>query len=81
MDQISHIQEAVSRAGGPVAAARAVGAPNYQSVQQWIKTGNVPAEYAPALELASGVSRRLLCRNANRIWPELTPQQGEASHA
>ena len=75
MDQTPHIQEAITQAGGPVATARITGAPNYQAVQQWLKSGNVPAEYAPALESASGVSRRFLCRNWARIWPELADRQ------
>lgn len=76
MDQTPHIQDAIARAGGPVAAARATGAPNYQAVQQWLKAGNVPAEYALDLEKASGVSRRLICRTWQRIWPELSEKEG-----
>lgn len=77
MDQTTHIQQAIAQAGGPVAVARLTGAPNYQAVQQWAKAGNVPPEYAPALETASGVSRRLICRNWQRIWPELAQAEGQ----
>jgi DNA-binding transcriptional regulator YdaS (Cro superfamily) len=67
----SHIKEAIDKAGGPVATAALTGAKNYQAVQQWIVTGNVPSEYCPVLEKASGISRLLLNKRAKLIWPEL----------
>lgn len=73
MDLRPYIEMAISRLGGPVATAREVGAPSYQSVQGWEKVGNVPAEYVLALESKSGVSRRLLCKKWPRIWPDLAP--------
>ncbi|ANY17241.1 carph-isopro domain-containing protein [Bordetella pseudohinzii] len=74
MDKNPHISAAIANAGGPVATARKTGANNYQTVQQWQKSGNVPAEYAPALERASGISKRLLCKQWAMVWPELAPQ-------
>lgn len=85
MDKNPHISEAIRRLGGPVVTAREVGAKNYQTVQQWEKAGNVPAEYARALEDKSGVSRRLTCKQWQSIWPELidlpdpAPAQQEAA--
>lgn len=78
MDKNPHISEAITRLGGPVVTAREVGAKNYQTVQQWEKAGNVPAEYARALEEKSGVSRRLTCKQWRSIWPELAEQQEAA---
>ncbi|MFU1915547.1 hypothetical protein ACLQ9F_16910 [Bordetella avium] len=79
-----YIPVAIANAGGPVSTARKTGAKNYQTVQQWDKAGNVPAEYAVALEEASGISRSFLCKQWRAVWPELanqsTPKQ-EASHA
>jgi DNA-binding transcriptional regulator YdaS (Cro superfamily) len=69
----ANIKEAIEKAGGPVATASLTGAKNYQAVQQWIVAGNVPSEYCPALETASGVSRLLLNKRAKSIWPELDP--------
>lgn len=66
----NHIEIAVEKAGGPVAVARLTGAKNYQTVQQWVASGQVPAEYCLVLEEASGVSRFLLNRKAESIWPE-----------
>ncbi|WP_313064727.1 carph-isopro domain-containing protein [Achromobacter animicus] len=74
MDKNPHIAQAIANAGGPVATARKTGANNYQTVQQWEKSGNVPAEYAPALESASGVSKRLLCKQWAKVWPELADE-------
>lgn len=79
MDKNPHISDAIARIGGPVATAREVGARNYQTVQQWEKVGNVPAEYAPALERASGVSRRLLCKQWAKVWPDLAAAVATAS--
>lgn len=74
MNRTSYIANAVKSAGGPVAAARITGAKNYQTVQQWIRAGNVPAKYALALERASGISRRSLCKQWEAVWPELMGQ-------
>ncbi|WP_430795311.1 YdaS family helix-turn-helix protein [Achromobacter spanius] len=77
MNRTTYIANAVTNAGGPVAAARSTGAKNYQTVQQWIRAGNVPAKYALAMERASGVSRRLLCKQWEAVWPELIRQLHE----
>ncbi|PND34553.1 hypothetical protein C1I89_10240 [Achromobacter pulmonis] len=74
MDKNPHIAQAIANAGGPVATARKTGANNYQTVQQWERSGNVPAEYAHALESASGISKRLLCKQWAKVWPELAEE-------
>lgn len=74
MDKNPHIAQAIVNAGGPVATARKTGANNYQTVQQWDKSGNVPAEYATSLEAASGISKRLLCKQWAKVWPELAEE-------
>lgn len=70
---------------GVVATARTLGINNYQTVQQWQRTGSVPPGYARAMEEHSGVSRKLLCRKWKSIWPELAeaaPEKaGEGAHA
>ncbi|OAS93000.1 hypothetical protein A6I77_24600 [Achromobacter xylosoxidans] len=78
MDKNPHIAQAIANAGGPVATARKTGANNYQTVQQWERFGNVPAEYATALEAASGVSKRLLCKQWAKVWPELAEEVSAA---
>lgn len=71
MEKNPHISLAVSRVGGPSEAARITGAGGYQTVQQWILSGQVPARYCVALERASGVSRyKLRPREAKSIWPK-----------
>ncbi|WP_156524580.1 YdaS family helix-turn-helix protein [Achromobacter ruhlandii] len=80
MDKTSHIARAITQAGGPAATAKKTGAKNYQTVQQWERSGNVPSKYALSLETASGVSRRLLCREWQAIWPDLAISEGEESH-
>lgn len=79
MEKNPHIAAAIANAGGPVATARKTGAKSYQTVQQWERFGNVPAEYAHALELASGIPKRLLCKQWQKVWPDLaakpTPQE------
>lgn len=79
MDKNSYIADAVAKLGGPVATAREIGVESYQTIQQWVRNGNVPPEYAPALERLTGVSRCLLNRNAQRIWPELVQVEREAA--
>lgn len=70
MDKNPYIIQAVEIVGGLTATARATGAKGYQTVQQWIVSGQVPAQYCPALEAASGISRyRLRPRDGKKIWP------------
>lgn len=67
MDTRQHIKRAIDMLGGPVAAARVLGAKRYQTVQQWIESGNVPAKYAPEIEAALHGTVRCedLCPNVN----------------
>lgn len=71
MDKNPHISQAVKAMDGVVAAAKTLGIKNYQTIQQWRRTGNVPPGYARAMEEHSGVSRKLLCREWQSIWPDL----------
>jgi|GEM_PF-2345805 hypothetical protein len=71
MDKNPHIATAISRLGGPVAAARALQLTHYQTAQQWVRNGNVPAAYARRIEELTGISRSLLCRQWKAIWPDL----------
>lgn len=71
MEKNPHVLIAVNRVGGVSAAARITGADRYQTVQQWIASGQVPACYCIALEEASGVSRyKLRPGDAKSIWPK-----------
>ena len=78
MEKNPFVIEAVEKVGGQTEAAKVTGARSYQTVQQWIATGRVPAKFCAALESASGVSRfKLRPDDAHLIWPELK----EATHA
>lgn len=87
MEKNQFITEAVKRVGGQTAAARITGAKSYQTVQQWMASGAVPAKFCAALESASGISRfRLRPDDAHLIWPEMvgkTPNRTtkDATHA
>lgn len=49
---------------------------SYQTAQQWIASGQVPARFCAALEATSGVSRFLLRpSDASQIWPELAEKE------
>lgn len=75
MDKNPFISQAVERVGGLANTADALGLRGYQTVQQWISAGRVPAKYCAALEAASGVSRlKLRPEDAALIWPELAKE-------
>lgn len=50
MSARDHINRAVELLGGPVRAASRLGVARYQTVQQWIGAGRVPAKYCPKIE-------------------------------
>lgn len=76
MEKNPSIAIAVSQVGGLTEAARVTGAKSYQTVQQWIASGQVPARFCAALEMHSGVSRFLLRpSDASQIWPELAEKE------
>lgn len=61
--------------GGLMKTAHALGLHRYQTVQQWIVTGQVPARYCVLLEAVSGVSRyELRPADGAEIWPELAKE-------
>lgn len=72
MNKNISITEAIKNAGGYTATAKAVGARNYQTVQQWEITGQVPVIYCQRLEKVSGIPRvKFRPKDASLIWPEL----------
>lgn len=81
MHKNPHIATAVEKLGGVVATARVLGVDNYQTVQGWLREGNVPGHYARKLDDLSGVSRRLLCKRWRDFWPELADSAQGGAHA
>lgn len=78
MSKNPSIEKAVDTLGGLSATAKVVGAKGYQTVQQWVATGRVPAKYCVKMSEASGVSvYELRPGDARDIWP----QPKGASHA
>jgi len=78
MEKNIFINEAVARVGGQTEVAKITGAKSYQTVQQWMASGRVPAKFCAALELASGIPRhKFRPHDGHKIWPELK----EPSHA
>lgn len=71
MNSQNAIVEAVQNCGGLTETARKTGARGYQTVQQWIEAGQVPAWACPALERESGISRLHFRKDAQKVWPEL----------
>lgn len=72
MEKNPHISEAIGNVGGLSATARLLGIERYQTVQQWITAGQVPAQFCVPLEQASGVSRhKLRPKDGRLIWPDL----------
>jgi len=71
MNTQTAIIEAVAKCGGVMATTQKTGAKGYQSVQQWIRAGQVPAWACPVLEKESGISRIHFRKDAHKIWPEL----------
>jgi DNA-binding transcriptional regulator YdaS (Cro superfamily) len=51
MSETSPIKRAVQLMGGPVSAAKKLGVKRYQTVQQWVRKGSVPAEFCPQIEM------------------------------
>lgn len=79
MDKNPFVSQAVESIGGLAKTADVLGLRGYQTVQQWIATGRVPAKYCAALEAASGVSRfKLRPDDAALIWPELAKEPASA---
>jgi len=83
MEKNPQLRAAITKLGGLSATARALNAGSYQTVQQWLLNGQVPAKYCPALEELTGVSRRYLRPKDHFLyWPELaTRPTKEAGHA
>ena len=68
--------QAIQKMGGPVSAARKLGIPNYQTIQQWKL---VPARYCVSVEANTGISRRdLRPSDWQCYWPELTKEAADA---
>lgn len=54
-----HLEEAITRAGGIIAFAKALGV-THQAVSAWRKKGYVPPDRARQIENATGINRALL---------------------
>ena len=63
------LEAAIKAAGGMRPLARLLGI-NYQSIQQWIKDGRVPAERIVQIEIATGVPREKLRPDLYRRPPK-----------
>lgn len=73
------IDRAIQKGGGLTALARTINATKGQ-IFQWRVRGQVPAEYCPSVEAATGESRKdLRPDDWERIWPELA-DKAEAVH-
>lgn len=72
---LSALQDAVAKAGGQTALARAIGK-TQGHISQWLRREYVPAEEVLKIEAATGVSRHQLRPD---IYPE--PQEAPSSDA
>lgn len=76
--------KAIELLGGPVEAARKVGAPSYQAVQSWEKSG-VPARHCRKVSELSGMALfELRPHDWQAYWTAAeaeTPGAPEAAHA
>ncbi|WP_312305156.1 ABC transporter substrate-binding protein [Pulveribacter sp.] len=73
---------AIEQLGGPVEAARQVGAPSYQSVQSWRGSG-VPIKFCRKVHELTGIPLATLRPDDwADVWPELAEptRAGEAAH-
>lgn len=68
---LSALQNAVTKAGGQTALARAIGK-TQGHISVWIRRRHVPAEEVLKIEAATGVSR-------HELRPDLYPREGEAA--
>lgn len=77
MDTISKVRRAIEMMGGPVAAARALGAKNHQTVSHWMRIGRVPPHYCPEIERALNGEVRCedLCPNVDWAYIRSTSSE------
>ena len=68
---LTALQDAVIKAGGQTALARAIGK-TQGHVSQWIRREYVPAELVLKIEVATGVSR-------HDLRPDIYPREGDAA--
>lgn len=79
------IKRAINLLGGPVEAARKVGVRRYQTVQQWVVAGIVPAKYCPLIERS--LSGAVCCEELNGdidwgyLRQRVTPSDGAEADA
>jgi DNA-binding transcriptional regulator YdaS (Cro superfamily) len=71
MSNETAIARAIRLGGGPAALARSLGE-SIQTVTNWRARGLAPANRCPAIEQATGVSRKELRPDWSDYWPELT---------
>jgi len=65
MNKNKSISKAIRLLGGPVAAAKKLGVGRYQTVQGWVRSGNIPARHSPDVELLTGVPCEEICPDVN----------------
>ncbi|MYZ41397.1 transcriptional regulator [Schauerella aestuarii] len=81
MEKNPDISRAIDLLGGAVAAARILGAKNYQTVQQWMKVGNVPAKYCLAIQAKTGVPVSALRPDDHHLIWGVSPKCAESVSA
>ena len=70
MEPETALQRAIDQAGGAQALADLLNEKHVQTILNW-KVRGVPANRCPAIEAATGVSRRDLRDDWRDYWPEL----------
>ncbi len=68
---LAALQDAVAKAGGQTALARAIGK-TQGHISQWLRREYVPAEEVLKIEAATGVSR-------HDLRPDIYPREGDAA--
>ena len=68
------IQEAITLLGGPVATQKKLQLDNYQTAQQWVVAGVVPAKYCKKIQVI--LNDAITCQDLRpndwqMYWPEL----------
>lgn len=71
MDTPAAIREAIRLAGGLNRLAEAIGVERYQTIQGWVATASVPAEYCPKIEQVTGGAVRCEDLRPNVDWAYL----------
>ena len=54
---MSPIERAIFKAGGVTFLAKSIGEKNYQTIQNWVRSGSVPPNKVILIEKATGIPR------------------------